>query len=61
MLFKAQKEVAIAFDIKRLIFELKSQIWQQAVQVTDEELNGILKRGEYDSIDASEEVIDWWL
>tara|TARA_B110000977_G_C11024953_1_gene472789 strand:+ start:561 stop:740 length:180 start_codon:yes stop_codon:yes gene_type:complete len=59
MLFKAQKEVAIAFDIKRLIFELKSQIWQQAVQVTDEELNGILKRGEYDSIDASEEVIDW--
>ena len=59
MLFKAQKEVAIAFDIKRLIFELKSQIWQQAVQVTDEELSGILKRGEYDSLDASEEVIDW--
>ena len=59
MLFKAQKEVAIAFDIKRLIFELKSQIWQQAVQVTDEELSGILKRGEYDSLDAIEEVIDW--
>ena len=59
MLFKAQKEVAIAFDIKRLIFELKTQIWQQAVQVTDEELSGILKRGEYDSLVAIEEVIDW--
>lgn len=59
MLFKAQKEVAIAFDIKRLIFELKSQIWQQAVQVTDEELEGLLKHGEYDSLDVGEEVIDW--
>jgi len=58
-LFKAQKEVAIAFDIKRLIFELKSQIWQQAVQVTDEELEGLLKHGEYDSLDVGEEVIDW--
>ena len=59
MLFNAQKKVAIAFDIKRLIFELKSQIWHQGVQVTDEELEDILKLGQYDNLDVGDQVIDW--
>jgi len=59
MLFNAQKTVAIAFDIKRLIFELKSQIWHQGVQVTDEELEDILKLGQYDNLDVGDQLIDW--
>ena len=59
MLFNAQKTVAIAFDIKRLIFELKSRIWQEAIQVSDEELEEILKLGQYDNLEIGGEIIDW--
>ena len=59
MLFNAQKTVAIAFDIKRLIFELKSRIWQEATQVSDEELEEILKLGQYDNLEIGGEIIDW--
>lgn len=59
MLFNAQKKVAIAFAIKRLIYELKSQIWHQGVEVTDEELEDILKLGQYDNLDIGDQVIDW--
>lgn len=59
MLFNAQKTVSLAFDIKRLIFELKSQIWHQGVEVTEQELEDILKLGQYDNLDVGDQLIDW--